>query len=163
MLDVVAVVLMTEEEILAMTGASDPADAAQAGLHRPHGLVQWLVVKSGSRGSCLFTHQETILQPSFQVEAVHVDCVGCGDSMAAAIVLGFICQATPAATLTLANAVGASTAMRPGAGRNVASYEDTILLFKHGARNASHIGPQASDCKAALALLCRIAKLTSFT
>ncbi|KAK9847376.1 hypothetical protein WJX84_004665 [Apatococcus fuscideae] len=128
---------MTEEEILAMTGASDPADAAQAGLHRPHGLVQWLVVKSGSRGSCLFTHQETILQPSF--------------------------QATPAATLTLANAVGASTAMRPGAGRNVASYEDTILLFKHGARNASHIGPQASDCKAALALLCRIAKLTSFT
>ena len=37
-----------------------------------------------------------------QVEAV--DCIGCGDSMAAAIVLGFIRQASPAATLTLANA-----------------------------------------------------------
>ena len=37
-----------------------------------------------------------------QVEAV--DSIGCGDSMAAAIVLGFICQASPAAMLTLANA-----------------------------------------------------------
>jgi sugar/nucleoside kinase (ribokinase family) len=48
------------------------------------------------------------------------DTVGCGDSFAAAIVLGYINGCCEEATLTLANAVGAATATGRGAGRNVA-------------------------------------------
>lgn len=53
-----------------------------------------------------------------QVEVA--DTVGCGDSFAAAIALGYIRGEPPATTLALANAVGAATATRSGAGRNVA-------------------------------------------
>jgi fructose-1-phosphate kinase PfkB-like protein len=49
------------------------------------------------------------------------DTVGCGDSFAAAIVLGYIRSHDIPATLVLANAVGAATAMGRGAGTNVAS------------------------------------------
>jgi hypothetical protein len=49
------------------------------------------------------------------------DTVGCGDSFASAIVLGYISGRSEQATLTLANAVGAATATGTGAGRNVAS------------------------------------------
>lgn len=45
--------------------------------------------------------------------------MGCGDSFAAAIVLGYIRSADIGVTLRLANAVGAATATRRGAGRNV--------------------------------------------
>jgi sugar/nucleoside kinase (ribokinase family) len=49
------------------------------------------------------------------------DTVGCGDSFAAAVVLGYISQHSIPSTLVLANAVGAATAMGRGAGTNVAS------------------------------------------
>ena len=49
------------------------------------------------------------------------DTVGCGDSFAAAIVLGYTRGYDVAPVLALANAVGAATAMGTGAGRNVAS------------------------------------------
>ena len=49
------------------------------------------------------------------------DTVGCGDSFAAAIVLGYTRGYDVAPILALANAVGAATAMGSGAGRNVAS------------------------------------------
>lgn len=48
------------------------------------------------------------------------DTVGCGDSFAAAIVLGFTRGYSVEATLALANAVGAATATGRGAGTNVA-------------------------------------------
>jgi hypothetical protein len=47
------------------------------------------------------------------------DTVGCGDSFAAAIVLGYIHEHSIITILQLANAVGAATATRRGAGRNV--------------------------------------------
>lgn len=56
--------------------------------------------------------------------------MGCGDSFAAAVVLGYINGATPVATLTLANAVGAATATGRGAGRNVATAAKVMSLLK---------------------------------
>lgn len=47
----------------------------------------------------------------------------CGDSFASAIVMGYTGKHDMAATLKLANAVGAATATKQGAGRNVASFE----------------------------------------
>ncbi len=60
------------------------------------------------------------------------DTVGCGDSFAAAVVLGYTRQHSIPAVMALANAVGAATAMGAGAGRNVAS-ADAVLGLLHGA------------------------------
>lgn len=58
-----------------------------------------------------------------------VDTVGCGDSFVAAIAFGFIHGMPMVNTLTIANAVGAATAMGCGAGRNVASLKQVIELM----------------------------------
>lgn len=63
-----------------------------------------------------------------QVEVV--DTVGCGDSFVAAIALGFIRNMPLVNTLTIANAVGAATAMGCGAGRNVAKRIQVVDLIK---------------------------------
>lgn len=60
-----------------------------------------------------------------------VDTVGCGDSFAAAVILGYIMRnSVPiSTTLALANAVGAATAMGQGAGRNVACASKVVELL----------------------------------
>jgi hypothetical protein len=57
------------------------------------------------------------------------DTVGCGDSFAAAIALGYTRGLPVASTLALANAVGAATAMGCGAGRNVATLNDVMGIL----------------------------------
>ena len=57
------------------------------------------------------------------------DTVGCGDSFAAAIVMGYIRGYDVPATMALANAVGAATAMGTGAGTNVASAQNVLKLL----------------------------------
>ena len=57
-----------QEEALGMMGGADPAGAAHTVLHRPQGRAQWVIVKLGSRGSCLYTHTEAVFQPAFQVQ-----------------------------------------------------------------------------------------------
>lgn len=56
--------------------------------------------------------------------------MGCGDSFAAAVALSFLHDVSPVATLTLANAVGAATAMGCGAGRNVADLNKVLELLR---------------------------------
>lgn len=62
------------------------------------------------------------------------DTVGCGDSFAAAIVLGYVKGYDVPATMALANAVGAATAMGTGAGTNVASAENVMRLLTTAAQ-----------------------------
>ena len=69
------------------------------------------------------------------------DTVGCGDSFASAIVLGFINGHSTTSTLALANAVGAATATRRGAGRNVAD----APLVRRLLRQASGDRPAADE------------------
>ena len=59
-----------------------------------------------------------------------IDTVGCGDSFVAAIAFGFIHTMPLVYTLTIANAVGAATAMGCGAGRNVAALKQVMELVK---------------------------------
>ena len=56
--------------------------------------------------------------------------MGCGDSFAAAVVLGFTRGHSIPAVMALANAVGAATAMGQGAGRNVASSRQVQALLQ---------------------------------
>ena len=76
----------------------------------------------------------------FQVSVA--DTVGCGDSFAAAIVLGYIQRKPPQAVLALANAVGAATATRCGAGRNVANaskVQDLLSQQASSSANGTHL------------------------
>ena len=57
------------------------------------------------------------------------DTVGCGDSFAAAVVMGYIRDYDIPSTMALANAVGAATAMGTGAGTNVASAKTVVQLL----------------------------------
>lgn len=48
-----ACVWALQEEAAAITGTSDPEEAAHAILDRPGAVTQWCVVKLGSRGAVL--------------------------------------------------------------------------------------------------------------
>ena len=65
------------------------------------------------------------------------DTVGCGDSFAAAVVLGYIQRQPLESVLALSNAVGAATATSPGAGRNVASADTVRDLLSRQASSSS--------------------------
>jgi len=182
-----AVVLGTLEECVALLGGDAegwaPEDVARA-LVDDVGAV-WAAVKLGERGcvvaarDCMGTR--VVGHPGFEVDVQ--DTVGCGDSFAAAFYLGWLLlreqqqQRQPdggggegedperdplRAVAALANAIGATTAGTPGAGRSVATVPMvTALLEEH----AEEPEPPAcalcgdpegrADARAALALLQR--------
>uniref|UniRef100_A0A0D6R9F3 Carbohydrate kinase PfkB domain-containing protein n=1 Tax=Araucaria cunninghamii TaxID=56994 RepID=A0A0D6R9F3_ARACU len=121
------VLLLTAEEAESLTGHPNPILAANDLLHR--GLAtKWVIIKLGSRGYLMVTLKGFHYAPTFKVDVV--DTVGCGDSYAAAIVIGYINSMSIITILALANAVGGATAMGCGAGRNVATIEKVSdLLF----------------------------------
>lgn len=124
MLRIADVVLMTEEEAGAVVGTEDAEEAVRRLMEWEDSSMSWCVVKMGERGALLGdrTTGRVHRQAGYKVEVE--DTVGCGDSFAAAIALGFgLCKEGKAdieSTLALAGAVGAATAMGEGAGRNVA-------------------------------------------
>jgi sugar/nucleoside kinase (ribokinase family) len=139
LLNVTDVILMTEEEAEAVTGQSTPEQASKWILRRPKSVMSWCIIKQGGNGALLATNNSTSSsnigdgisfyhQPAVNVDVK--DTVGCGDSFAAAIVLGFTQGHDINSVLALGNAVGAATAMAMGAGRNVAAAETVEQLLK---------------------------------
>ncbi|GAB4820018.1 hypothetical protein N2152v2_007064 [Parachlorella kessleri] len=131
-LNVSDVVLMTQEEATAVTGVVDAEQAARHVLTRPGTRTEWCIVKQGAEGALLASrsrgavHQQAAIKlPPQDVR----DTVGCGDSFAAAVVLGYTREHSIPAVMALANAVGAATAMGSGAGRNVARAETVMRLL----------------------------------
>ena len=124
MLNIADIVLMTEEEAGAVVGTDDAHEAVRRLMDREGSNMSWCVVKMGERGALLGDRKtgRVYEQEGYTVEVE--DTVGCGDSFAAAIALGFrMCkqgEANIESSLALAGAVGAATAMGEGAGRNVA-------------------------------------------
>uniref|UniRef100_A0A5B7AXN8 Putative fructokinase-1 n=1 Tax=Davidia involucrata TaxID=16924 RepID=A0A5B7AXN8_DAVIN len=121
------VLLLTSEEAESLTGIGNPILAGQE-LLKEGVRTKWVIVKMGPKGSILITTSSISCAPAFKVNVV--DTVGCGDSFAAAIAFGFIHNVPMVYTLTIANAVGAATAMGCGAGRNVATLKQVIELMK---------------------------------
>ena len=114
---------------------SCPCQAAAALLARNRSSDPWVVVKLGSRGCIALTRTQRASLPALEVEAL--DTVGCGDSFAAAVVLGRIRSHALSTTLALANAVGAATATGRGAGRNVARAEHVAELLDDAAADVA--------------------------
>ncbi|XP_065861013.1 fructokinase-1 [Euphorbia lathyris] len=121
------VLLLTSDEAESLTGIGDPLLAGKE-LLRKGIRTKWVIVKMGSRGSILITMSSISCAPAFKVDII--DTVGCGDSFVAAVAFGFIHKLSLLNTLTIANAVGAATAMGCGAGRNVATMEKVIEILK---------------------------------
>ncbi|GLC55977.1 hypothetical protein PLESTB_001051100 [Pleodorina starrii] len=86
---------------------------------------------SGNGNGCGGGGVQTTRMGAVKVEVV--DTVGCGDSFAAAVVMGFIRGWSADVTLALACAVGGATATGRGAGRNVARLEKVLHLLEEGA------------------------------
>nr|XP_016461875.1 PREDICTED: probable fructokinase-4 isoform X2 [Nicotiana tabacum] len=126
------VLLLTSEEAVSLTGIDDPILAGQE-LLKNGACTKWVIVKMGPKGSILITKSSITCAPGFKVNII--DTVGCGDSFVAAIAFGFIHDLPLSYTLTLANAVGAATAMGCGAGRNVASLRKVLELLKESNLN----------------------------
>ncbi|XP_052169926.1 fructokinase-1 isoform X2 [Diospyros lotus] len=121
------VLLLTSEEAESLTGIRNPVLAGQD-LLRKGSRTKWIIVKMGAIGSILISASSVSCAPAFKVNVV--DTVGCGDSFVAAIAFGFLHNLPMIYTLTLANAVGAATAMGCGAGRNVATLKQVMELMK---------------------------------
>ncbi|PNW78680.1 hypothetical protein CHLRE_09g387050v5 [Chlamydomonas reinhardtii] len=168
LLDLSCVVLMTEEEAHVVTGLQDAEEAAKWVLARPNARAQWVVVKMGANGAVLCTrgdagsHTGSAAAPTTTymgaVKVDVVDTVGCGDSFAAAIVMGFINGWAPDVTLGLANAVGGATATGRGAGRNVARPETVLRLLGEGAAGGVNAEQRAAFAQAKGLLLQQLAK-----
>lgn len=118
--------LLTSDEAQSLTGIKDPILAGNE-LLKKGVRTKWVIVKMGSRGSILITKTGISCAPAFKVNVV--DTVGCGDSFLAAIAYGYIHNLPTVDALTIANAVGAATAMGCGAGRSVATLEKVLELL----------------------------------
>jgi sugar/nucleoside kinase (ribokinase family) len=178
------VVLATAEELAALVEHPNPNEEllqnprtlAYSLFNHPQfegsGNLEWIIVKLGPDGAVLFSKNDMDID-SIKVGSPKIevgDTVGCGDSAASAIVMGFLeykkltatknrignddsskgsgdvtgnnssnsnsttatkeaKQLSAKATLALATAVGAATASRTGAGRNVATKQLTQNLL----------------------------------
>ena len=71
-----------------MTGIADAQAAAESLLHAEGSRVEWVVLKQGEEGCYIITRGgEVVHQPAMDVTVD--DTVGCGDSLAAAVVMGY--------------------------------------------------------------------------
>jgi sugar/nucleoside kinase (ribokinase family) len=109
-----SVVLVNEEEAQRLTGEADALAAAHALLGMG---CRWAVVKRGPAGCLMVTTEGMALAPGFPVAAV--DATGAGDSLAAAVIYGYLHGMKLDALATLANATGAAKVQKRGTGHNM--------------------------------------------
>lgn len=142
---------------------AEPVTVARDLFNRPGCKAEWVVIKRGAEGVCIFTRRGDQVYAGSPAVDVR-DTVGCGDAAAAAIVLGYLkinakrqklfdassgkitylpngtLAEMMEETLTLAAAIGAATATASGAGRNVATADQVRELLEGCAAEAGEDG-----------------------
>ncbi len=118
------VVLANEAEAERLTGQADPAAAARALLA---GGAWLAVVKRGAAGCLLATKREMISAPAYPVTVV--DATGAGDSLAGAMIYGYLAGLTLSELGTLANATGAAKVQKRGTGHNVPTRAEVAAVL----------------------------------
>lgn len=109
-----AVLLATEEEARRLSDEADPVNSARKLLSRGCRLV---VIKRGMAGCFLLTADDLHIAPGLPVVAR--DATGAGDSLAAAIMYGYLHRFDLQALGDLGNATGAAKVLKLGTGRNM--------------------------------------------
>ncbi len=124
-LEVAVLVLPSGAEAEVLTGACGPEAACQALLA---GGAEYSGLKRGAAGCTVFTADETIEVPGFEVEAV--DPTGAGDCFDAGFVVGLIEGLALYEVGRLANACGALGATKQGPMEGAAFREDVEGLMQ---------------------------------
>ncbi len=124
-LDYVDVLMMTEDEISGVSGGRSGEDAISYLLGRG---AHTLVIKQGEQG-CMIVKRDMREQfPGFRVPVV--DTVGAGDCFDGGYLTAILQGHNEREAAIMANAVGAATAMKLGAGRNVPSRAEVNKILK---------------------------------
>ncbi|HMP40940.1 MAG TPA: carbohydrate kinase family protein [Roseiflexaceae bacterium] len=125
----IGVLFLNEVELHeCMPGMSEAAAAARLAAQIPI-----VVVKLGPRG-CLVAAGET-LEHIAPFEVAAVDATGCGDAFVAGFLYGRQLGLNLRDTATIANAVGALVAQRPGAADAMPPRSDVIAFLRAGGRH----------------------------
>jgi ribokinase len=130
------VLMATEGEARDLTLLSDPVESAKELLARGPDLV---VIKRGPAGCLLLRGDEVRIAPGFPVVAV--DTTGAGDSLNAAVILGYLRGLDLEDLGTLANAVGAAKVQKRGTGRNVPTLDEVRGLMARFGKQPERLLP----------------------
>lgn len=117
-------VLMTEDEVgLVCEGQTGDAAYARLLAEGPSTLI----VKQGASGCQIITAEARVAVPGYP--ATVVDTVGAGDCFAGAFVAGRLAGLDLPDTARLANAMGAATVQKTGAGRNAPTCAEVLAIL----------------------------------
>ena len=111
--------LLTEDEIAFVADDMDELLAR-------HGQLT-VILKLGADGCRIVSRDEAILCPGFAAEVI--DTIGAGDAFAAAWIWADLNGRSPRDCGTIANAMGAASVMRAGAGRNSPTCRDVQAIL----------------------------------
>lgn len=117
--------LATEEEARRLSGEADPVNSARVLLARGCQLV---VIKRGMAGCFLLTADDLHIAPGLPVVAR--DATGAGDSLAAAIMYGYLHQFDLQALGDLGNATGAAKVLKLGTGHNMPTVAEVNAMLR---------------------------------
>lgn len=124
------VLLATEEEARRLSGEADPVNSARKLLASGSRLV---VIKRGMAGCFLLTADELHIAPGLPVNAL--DATGAGDSLAAAVMYGYLNEFDLEKMGDLGNATGAAKVLKLGTGHNMPTVaEVNAMLARFGSR-----------------------------
>lgn len=126
--------LATDEEAGRLSGMDDPVASAWALLANGAQLV---VIKRGEAGCLLLTQSEMEISPGFPVEAR--DATGAGDSLAGAVIYGYLKGLPLTALGTLANATGAAKVQKLGTGHNMPTQAEIRAVLERFGLDPAHL------------------------
>ena len=127
-----AVVLATEEEAVRLTGRPDALASTRTLLARGSELV---IIKRGVAGCVLVTSASFEDIPGLPVEAR--DATGAGDSLAGAVIYGYLREFPLAKLGVLANATGAAKVQKLGTGRNMPTLAEVAEMLERFGKSSS--------------------------
>lgn len=119
------VLLATEEEAHRLSGEDDPVNSARVLLARGSRLV---VIKRGMAGCFLLTDDDLHIAAGLPVVAR--DATGAGDSLAAAVIYGYLNNYDLEALGDLGNATGAAKVLKLGTGHNMPTVDDVNAMLR---------------------------------
>ncbi len=119
------VVLATEDEARRLSGEADPVNSARVLLGRG---AQLAVIKRGMAGAFLLTADALHIAPGLPVVAR--DATGAGDSLAAAIIYGYLRQFDLEALGDIGNATGAAKVLKLGTGHNMPTVTEVNEMLR---------------------------------
>ncbi len=119
------VLLATEDEARRLSGEVDPVNSARVLLGRG---TQLAVIKRGMAGAFLLTADDLHIAPGLPVVAR--DATGAGDSLAAAIIYGYLRRFDLQTLGDIGNATGAAKVLKLGTGHNMPTVTEVNEMLR---------------------------------